>query len=616
MTGPRSRRGAVAALSAVVMVPVIGFAGLAVDLTRVWLVSARLKTSVDAASLVAARTMTSTTRDADTRAIFWANYTMNGRSARSHMLATPNTTVEITPIGTTRIRVTARADVPTTLFGIISRNTTPLVETSLAEREGTGLELAIAIDQTSSMRERGSSGMTKLELAQEGTTALLDILYGTEDTKRNMWVSVVPFARTINIGTANASLLSGSGLPASWNGFGNQWAGCVEARRGGHDVTDTAPTSDETRFPPYYWDTTYRQVGWVSGDVSNTVANLARNAAFWQGVTGAAAYNGEGLCTSGNAYGPVAISLYANTSTNSRTTYNVRFCRGANDWRDLSDTLNPTRIRTLSTSSGNAAYNPMFAYLRNEGFGANGFTQESAAGPNMLCALTPVLPLTASRRTIQQRVDAIVAPAKSGGTTVVTGMQGLWYNLSPDWRNRWDGIATSGELGALPVNYGTRNMMKVAVILTDGDNNWQPPYQYNSGTVRDSARGTNWYTDLMYNAYGRRTDYNTNVMDFNAQNVAQPAADIAETTSGSSQQQANADARLDQRFAAICGAMKAQGITLYVVGLEVTQGSAIDTMLATCASSSRTYIRARVAEDIPNAFREIANQLVALRLVE
>ncbi len=609
MTGSRSRRGAVAALSAVIMVPVIGFAGLAVDLTRIWLVSARLKTSVDAASLVAARTMTSTTRDADTRAVFWANYTMNGRSARSHMLATPNTTVEITPVGTTRIRVTARATVPTTLFGIVSRNTTPLEETSLAEREGTGLEIAIAIDQTSSMLASAGGGQTKLDLAKAGAIALLDILYGTEDTKRNMWLSVVPWARTINIGTANASLLDTSAMPASWTTFSGNWAGCVESRRNGHDITDAAPTTNQTRFPPYYWDTTYRQVGWYSTDIPVGVATLARNASRFTAVTGGAPYEGGSLCTTTNAYGAVTVSLYASANANNPTNYSVRFCRGANDWRDLSDTANPTRLRTLSASSGNAAYNPMYDYLIDAGFSGNGFLQTSAAGPNTLCAMTPITPLTASRAAVEAAVRAIQAPDKSGGTTVVAGMQGAWYTLSPNWRNQWTGIATSSEFGALPVAYNTRNMSKIAVILTDGDNNWQPPYSMDINrvtyTVRDSVRGANWFTELMYNAYGRRTDYNTNTT----------GTDIATATS-TTQQQANADARLDERFAAVCTAMKAQGITIYVVGLEVTQGSAIDTMLAACASDSRTYIRAQTAQDVPNAFREIANQLVALRLVE
>ncbi len=46
MTIGLGRRGAIAAITAVVMIPVIGFAGLAIDLTRIWLLNARLKTAV------------------------------------------------------------------------------------------------------------------------------------------------------------------------------------------------------------------------------------------------------------------------------------------------------------------------------------------------------------------------------------------------------------------------------------------------------------------------------------------------------------------------------------------------------------------------------------------
>ncbi|HWT10956.1 MAG TPA: Tad domain-containing protein, partial [Roseomonas sp.] len=166
MTMKLNRRGAIAAVSAVVMVPVIGFAGLAIDLTRIWLLNARLKTAVDAASLVAARTMTSATRDADTRALFWANFNQNGWS-RSYLGSTmANAQPVIQQVSDTRIRVTATATIGTTLFGLINRSDTLVRETTLAEREGTGLELAIVLDQTSSMRDTAPGFASKLAAAQ------------------------------------------------------------------------------------------------------------------------------------------------------------------------------------------------------------------------------------------------------------------------------------------------------------------------------------------------------------------------------------------------------------------------------------------------------------------
>ena len=611
------RRGAIAAISAIVMVPVIGFAGLAVDLTRIWLLSARLKTSVDAASLVAARTLrtttvnnvpTTTTDEAATRALFWTNFHQNGWS--SSYLGSVTAQPTITMVSETRVRVTATASLDTTLFSIISRQTTPLRETTLAEREATGLELAIVLDQTSSMLTK-VNGVTKLASAQAAVRTMLDILYGSDDTKRNMWVSVVPFARTINIGTANRSMLDESNVPAGWSTFSNQWSGCVEARHGGNDVTDAAPTTNATRMPPYFWSTTYRQVGWSGTTLTNAVAQLSVNSTTWQTITGAAAYAGAGACTDTDAYPAVNITLRTSSNNTSTTTYSVRFCRGANDWRDLSDTAHPTALRSLSTSSTNNAYNPMYAYLRGSSynFTDNGFLPTSAAGPNMLCALSPILPLTASRATVQAAVNAIEAPTRSAGTTVAAGMQGAFYTLSPNWQNQWVGIATSAQFGVLPLAYNTRNMNKAIVILTDGDNNWQSSYSQTVSnrtyTTRDSPVGTNWFTELMYDAYGRRSDYNTNV----------PGTDIAASNS-SSGQQAYADARLDDRFRQICTNMKAEGIRIYVIGFEVTQGSDIDDMLAECATSTATYIRAPTAAQLQTAFTEVANQLASLRLVE
>ncbi len=619
MTASRRRRGAVAAISAVIMIPVVGFVGMSIDLARIWLVSARLKTATDAASLVAARTMTSATRDADARALFWANYTMNGRSSRAYLRGVPEATVDIEPVGETRIRVTARATVPTSLFSIIERRDTALEETTLAEREASGLELAIALDQTSSMNTR-VNGQTKLAAAQAAVRTMLRILYGDDDTKRNMWVSVVPFARTINVGTANASMLDESNMPPGWSDYRNQWSGCVEARRGDQDITDSAPTSNATRFPPYFWSTTYRQVGWatiterqctgsgrrrecwdVQVSPTNDVLELDRNTTNWANATGGARYAGAGACTTTNAYAPTDVSLYATQNAATPTTYRLAFCRGANDWLDL----RTMATRTLSASTSNAAYNPMYDYLRDEGFSTTGFTATSAAGPNTLCAMSPILPLTASRASVEAAVDAIEAPDKSGGTTVVAGMQGAWYTLSPNWQNQWSGIATSAEFGTLPLAYNTRNMNKAVVILTDGDNNWQPSYTSGNYTVRDSPSGANWFTELMYNAYGRRSDYNANTT----------GTDIAAAGS-SSGQQSNADARLDSRFAAVCTAMKAQGIRIYVIGFEVSEGSAIDTMLANCATDSTTYIRAPTTAQLEAAFTEVANQLTSLRLVE
>lgn len=598
LLAPRGERGAIAALSAVVLVAVIGSAGLAVDLSRIWLLSARLKSAVDAASLVAARTIDSPTRDADTRALFWANMTRNG-TQQNYVLSQVAATLQhpvIEQVSDTRIRVSARATIPTTLFSIISPGTTQMFETTLAEREGSGLELSIVIDQTASMLPATSGFSSKLAAAQNAARTLVGILYGNDDERRNLWVSVVPFARTMNIGTSNTSMLNTVGMPPGWNV--NNWSGCVEARRNGHDITDISPATLDGQFRPYFDRSTYRIVGWSGTTVTNAMATATYNATTWSDATGVAQYSGAGACTDTNAYPAITVRL--RTSQNgSLQNYSMRFCRGDNDWS------NPNGLGT-STGQG-ASYNPEYANMRNAGMGVVGNLPTSSAGPNRLCAMSSILPLTASRAAVVASINAIQAPIRSGGTTTVTGMQGAWYTISPNWQNWWSNIATNGgTLGALPLAYNTRNMYKAIILLSDGDNNWQGFY---ASGVRGSPSGT----ELLYNAYGRVANWNDNFQG------AIPSAQISPVN------QTNADNRLDDRFRQICREIKGttstnpndHRIRIYVVGFEVAN-SAHRTLLQQCASGTAApyYFEAPTAAQLQGAFTQIANALTQLRLVE
>lgn len=607
------RRGAIAAASAVLMVVVLGFAGLAIDVTRIWMVNARLKTAIDAASLVAARqiALTQVERDAQVQAVYWANFSQNGRNF--NYLGATVTDAVITPVQgfeDRRVQVTGTAVVPTTLFSIIQRRNTTVSDSAIAERQGTGLELAIVLDQTSSMGDPAPGFSSKLAAAQAATRTLLNTLYGANNTtQRNLWVSIVPFARTINIGTANSAALETSGLPTEWNAA--NWHGCVEARLSGDDdIADLGPADPGGRLRPYLDRSTYRRVGWAGTTVTNAMATAAYNATTWNadvGLTGhpVAPYAGANACSETNAYPPIDLRLRT-SATGAPQTFPIRFCRGDNDWG------NPNG---LATTTGNLArYNPEFAFLVAQGFSGAGNLPTSAAGPNRLCAQTSILPLTASRTTVEERVNAITTPVRSGGTTVVAGLQGGWMALSPRWQNAWSGIASSAELGTLPLAYNTRNMVKALVILTDGDNNWQGAYcppgttsaSCRSGGTQYSVRSSPSGTELLYNAYRRTTDWNATF----------PAAQIAPVS------QANADGRLDGRTAAICTAIKNAGITIYVVGFEIAS-NAHRTMLQACASQPPAgvspnpyFIEARSAGDLANAFQTIANQLASLRLVD
>lgn len=534
------KRGVTTIATAVLGATLVGATGLAVDTTRLALVEARLRTAVDAATLTAARRLNDTGRDAEAQAIFAGHFDRTGPSL-SYLGATI-TPVSLVPDPTdsSRICAEASASVPMWLFGLASGGPVTRTASAVAQRAGTGLELAIVLDQTSSMRQASGTGGTKLDAARAAIGTMLDSLYNGRDVQPNLWVSVVPFARTVNIGTQNDHMLDTSATPAGWSLAA--WSGCVEARLNGHDTTDAAPTGP-ARFRPYFWPSTFRQVGTVAG----------------------------GRCTAGKAYPQDASGN--------------RFCHGDNDWG--TGTNQPTQ----TDLDRNAHYMTM----RNAGM-----THAQSVGPNLLCAQTPIQPLTASRTAVNDSLAAITAPVRSGGTTTSVGLQGAWYTLSPNWQGFWQNPNTTiRDTPSLPLPYNTPNMRKVVVMLTDGDNNWQGPYGASCGSSSGSVCASATGTELMYNAYGRVAQYNARF----------PAARIDPVTQG------NADTRLDQRFSAVCEAMKASphNITVYVIGFEVS--SAHRARLQSCASSPQHYFETPNAALLQATFRQIANQLTSVRLV-
>jgi Flp pilus assembly protein TadG len=294
-----NRRGATAAITALAMVALIGCAGLAVDTARTWLVEGRLKTAMDAAALVAARQLSDPNRDAEVKAVFWAQFSQGGGS-HNYLGATVTDPV-ITPDATdsTRIRVDATAAIPTTLFGVISQQTVAFADYAVAQRAGTGLEVALVLDNT------GSMAGWPIQSVITSSTDLLNVLYGSADTQQNLWVSVVPFAAAVNIGNTNTGWLVGGTInqtPYS----PSKWMGCVMARTAqtgamnGDDFNDKTPA--QAPLKPFLYPSTWHLYPYTTGNGHNIVTNYYTGDNDWQPSTWTA--NNNEPDSSNNSVGP------------------------------------------------------------------------------------------------------------------------------------------------------------------------------------------------------------------------------------------------------------------------------------------------------------------------
>jgi len=195
----RASMSIVAALSAI---PMILAGGAAIDLERAINARTALRASLDSAALYAASftTVTDTaTLTAKGQTYINANYLNTGGEKIANFKVTNN--------GAT---VTASADVTvnTIFMGIVGTNSLTMSAASTVTKQGAKLEVAMVLDNTGSMSQSG-----KLPAEISASTSLLNQLKGLAKQPGDVYVSVVPFVDTVNVGSGSST--------ASWVGWDN-----------------------------------------------------------------------------------------------------------------------------------------------------------------------------------------------------------------------------------------------------------------------------------------------------------------------------------------------------------------------------------------------------------
>jgi Flp pilus assembly protein TadG len=168
-----------------------------------------------------------------------------------------------------------------------------------------------------------------------------------------------------------------------------------------------------------------------------------------------------------------------------------------------------------------------------------------------------VMPLTSDVTALQAKINGLSA---SGGTAGHLGTAWAWYTLSPNWKSLW---ASANQ----PAAYGSANLKKIAILMTDGEYNTQ----YNSSGV---------------------------AVDSSMYPTCSSAANGCSTTQART----------------LCTNMKAAGITVYTVGFQLGGNqTAVDT-LNQCATDPTKFYNATDGDQLKQAFRDIALHLSSLYL--
>ena len=226
----RETSGNVALTFALASLPIVGTVGAAVDYSHANNVKAALQAALDSTALMLARDASElSASDLNAKALTYFK-AMFDRPEAGNIAVTATYTTS----GGSKVVVNGSAAVPTTFLGIMGYNNITVGGSSTTAWGTTRLRVALALDNTGSMASDGK--MTALKAA---TKDLLTQLKNAATVNGDVYVSIIPFAKDVNIGATNynASYIdwtdwnadnqtcSNGGGWGGWGGGGWSWGG-------------------------------------------------------------------------------------------------------------------------------------------------------------------------------------------------------------------------------------------------------------------------------------------------------------------------------------------------------------------------------------------------------
>src|SRR6187399_2471996 len=189
-----AQAGNVAITFAFASLPIIGFVGAAVDYSRANSVKAAMQTALDATALMLSKEAASDTEDQlKANATKYFNALFTRQEAKD-----VDVKVFYSTTGGSNIKVEATASLDAQFVRVLGYDTFHVGASSTAKWGITRLRVALVLDNTGSMDSAGK--MTALKTA---TKNLIDQLHGAVTTDGDVYVSIIPFAKDVNLDKSN-----------------------------------------------------------------------------------------------------------------------------------------------------------------------------------------------------------------------------------------------------------------------------------------------------------------------------------------------------------------------------------------------------------------------------
>jgi Flp pilus assembly protein TadG len=281
----RARGANVAMTFALSLVPLCIAGGAGIDMARAYMVRSSMAEALDAAALAVGASSgkpssCDTSQSGASQACqdlqklaqkyFDSNYKPDtssyGTPGPVTLVITPQTTTNgVTSAPTVKLSVTD--NLPTTLFRVVGYPNFSVGASSTVVWGNAKLWVSLVLDNSGSMSD-SKNGKSKMDMLQAASHNLLDDLEAAATNDGDVQVSIVPFDREVNVGTANksaswlrwteweappanaptlsSSLGPGDNCPFS---FGNQGYGCQKSSTNDSGCTNSWYTSCVSTIP-------------------------------------------------------------------------------------------------------------------------------------------------------------------------------------------------------------------------------------------------------------------------------------------------------------------------------------------------------------------------------
>jgi Flp pilus assembly protein TadG len=580
-----------------------------VDIHRASTVRVNLQDALDAAALAAARSPY--TQNDDLQRVGLASLRANLKAYPNITLREADTTFVLSEdevvVASSKVDVkTLVANIFLPPYGKFMDDYLPVGAHSEVDRSSRNIEVSLVLDITGSM-----DGQRIIDL-KAAAKDLVDLIVQPVQTPYYSKVALVPYSNSVNPGAYAATARGAISTSVNITGAVINLAGTPKTITAATTARPVVITSSSHGF-------SNGDVVWISGATGMTQLNNkpyevrnktrdtfelytlngfrvdGRNYSTHTGNTGRVQRCQDNDCSititadnhglSNNEYvyitnvgGMTQINnethLVGNVSTNSFTI----------DLTDAALTPYTSGGKAWSAVGGGTTY---FAFENMNGdlqthrvsgcvterTGAEAYTEAAPSGassrvgrhyPNIdgACIQDTILPLSSSAATIKARIDDFTV---SGSTAGQIGIAWGWYMVSPNWNTLWP---SSGAAA-----YNSSRTIKAVVIMTDGEFNTP----YCRGVISRQA--------------GAGSGGNSAKIDCDATN-GDPFT----------------------QSAALCTAMKNQGVIVYTVGFGITAGGAAATMLETCATTRSNFFLPASGGDLSEAFAAIGRDITQLRI--